>query len=186
MLCGVVAALLVASSDAFSVVGRAPRATPRASVSAADLKTAAGGVDECVVDAESAAEIAACSDTAEPSGAARRPGDAPVTFVIESEDQEECVVDAENPDELAACFDTTLGTTYEELRRSAESAAELVDIPDVAPAPFAARSRDEQECLVSAENPTEASACFDTTVGTTVEECITDAENAVEIDDCKA
>lgn len=90
-----------------------------------------------IVDAESAAEIAACADTGAPVASSSAPPEQ-VTLVIETRQQEECVVDAENPSELEACFDTTLGTTYDELRRTAESASELADIPNPEPAPFQA------------------------------------------------
>lgn len=48
------------------------------------------------------------------------------------------------------------------------------------------KTREQEECIVSAESAVEAGACFDTTLGTTVEECISDAESIDEINDCKA
>ena len=69
-------------------------------------------IDECLVDAENAAEQAACYSepvaNPEPLSYTNPP---PVSFAVDAE----CVVDAENVEELMACGDVTLGTTYQEL-----------------------------------------------------------------------
>merc|ERR1712129_228320 len=54
--------------------------------------------DDCIVDAENASEIAACSDDAVVAGTPQRDGWTSVPF-------EECIVDAENAKEIAACAD---------------------------------------------------------------------------------
>jgi hypothetical protein len=149
-------------------------------------------VDECIVEAENAAEIAACSDTTlgttyedcvvaaesaeELADCVAGMGDGESTIYLE----EECVTEAESAEELLACGDTTLGTTYEECIVQAENALEIADCG--APEPLALEL--DEVCVTEAESQAELSACNDVTLGTTYEECIVSAENAVEIEDC--
>ena len=67
--------------------------------------------EECIVQAENAAEIADCGSPP------------PVDLKVDME----CIVQAENAEEIRACNDNTLGITVEECIVQAESAEEIAD-----------------------------------------------------------
>jgi hypothetical protein len=170
--------------------------------------------DDCVVDAENAAEIAACADDSTPRAA--RPYMA-----------DDCIVQAENAAEIAACSDVSPPKTgvpiaaasvvgvpppgggYTSVYATRGSNPGLADFArDHSPHATAlhagllltrvspALDRPYEECIVDAENATEIAACSDDgPVGGTAppgggytsvpyEECIVDAENAAEIAAC--
>jgi len=110
-------------------------------------------VEECVVNAENAAEQADCLTTpAAPSAAAQAAAAA----------VDECIVEAENAAEILACSDTTIGTTVEECVVNAENAAEQADClapVAAAEAPTTSMDQDNLECIVSAENAAEILDC---------------------------
>jgi len=154
---------LLATSSAF-VIPTVKFAVP------ARAKLVLSEVDECIVDAENAAELAACKD------------EAPVAPPAASGNVvDECIVDAENAAEIADCKSTTLGTTFDECLTDAENAAEIADCGSP---PVETVVDVDLDCLVNAENAEEQMACGDTTLSTTYEECLTDAENAAEIAEC--
>ena len=131
--------------------------------------------DDCIVDAENAAEIAACSDDSMPQTAA------PLTT-------DDCIVEAENAAEIAACSDVGPPKTGVPI-----AAASVVGVP---PPGGGWTSVPFEECIVDAENAAEIAACSeDAPVGGTpppgggytsvpYEECIVDAENIMEIAAC--
>merc|ERR1719337_345903 len=97
---------------------------------------------DCVVNAENAAEIAACSDTtlgtsleecivnaenAAEQAECRAYETSPLPVLGSVDEVEECIVNAENAAEIAACSDTTLGTSLEECIVNAENAAEQAE-----------------------------------------------------------
>ena len=128
---------------------------------------------ECIVDAENAAEIAACKDA----------DTAPVANIQVEIDEQECIADAESAAEIAACLDSDTASAGVPVAAGVVTGAAKVPV-----------EVDEKECIVDAESAEEIAACYDDDDAAPVakvevkvdeQECIVDAESAEEIAACK-
>lgn len=106
------------------------------------------------------------------------------------DDIRECLVDAENAEEQADCLSANsvaMPAATTAASRSVDTCiveAEKCVVEVAHTGPADAFVPDVRDCGGRDGSAEEIAACADTTLGTTYEDCIVNAENAAEIDDC--